>query len=207
MPTYYPSKIRRRDICQLDFQPRLLAATKQQVPRTLEKPKSTHNFLKIYTFCALPYTLLTHTFTNAHRAKESQMPPSKSNSASASPKPLTPKEKKVYDFVDQFIAQNEFAPSYQEIKDHFGFASFNSVQRYLKQLQAKTIFMFLRATRREPLQFCSLRIRPNNQQQPKTQFIQPKTFLTRKRLRRRLLPLCRSLFLSLCWEELLLVYH
>ncbi|NQZ02143.1 MAG: repressor LexA [Bdellovibrionales bacterium] len=65
------------------------------------------------------------------------MPTSKSNSASASPKPLTPKEKKVFDFVDQFIAQNEFAPSYQEIKDHFGFASFNSVQRYLKQLQSK----------------------------------------------------------------------
>lgn len=28
-------------------------------------------------------------------------------------------------------------PSYQEIKDHFGFASFNSIQNYLKQLIAK----------------------------------------------------------------------
>ncbi|MEO0337062.1 MAG: hypothetical protein AAF202_11740, partial [Pseudomonadota bacterium] len=65
------------------------------------------------------------------------MPTENSKSASLTPKPLTPKEKKVFDFIAQFIAENEFAPSYQEIKDHFGFASFNSVQRYLKQLQSK----------------------------------------------------------------------
>src|SRR5665213_2474262 len=29
------------------------------------------------------------------------------------------------------------APTFHEIKEHFGFASFNSVQRYLKQLQDK----------------------------------------------------------------------
>ncbi|WP_374021269.1 LexA family protein [Bdellovibrio bacteriovorus] len=29
------------------------------------------------------------------------------------------------------------SPSYQEIKDHFGLASFNSVQNYLKQLTSK----------------------------------------------------------------------
>ena len=35
------------------------------------------------------------------------------------------------------MQHQSIAPSYQEIKDHFGFASFNSVQRYLKQLQDK----------------------------------------------------------------------
>ena len=59
------------------------------------------------------------------------------SNSSAAPKPLTPKEKMVFEFIDQFIYENEFAPSYQEIKEHFGFASFNSVQRYLKQLQNK----------------------------------------------------------------------
>ncbi len=51
--------------------------------------------------------------------------------------PLSPNEKRVLEFIETFMAANGFAPSYQEIRDHFGFASFNSVQRYLKQLQSK----------------------------------------------------------------------
>ena len=50
---------------------------------------------------------------------------------------LTPKEKNVLEFIETYIKENGFAPSYLEIKDHFGFASFNSIQRYLKQLQNK----------------------------------------------------------------------
>ena len=52
-------------------------------------------------------------------------------------RPLTVKEKKVLEFVENYLRHEGIAPSYREIKDHFGFASFNSVQRYLKQLQAK----------------------------------------------------------------------
>jgi repressor LexA len=52
-------------------------------------------------------------------------------------RPLTPKEKNVLEFIEDYIRQNGVAPSYLEIKEHFGFASFNSVQRYLKQLQQK----------------------------------------------------------------------
>lgn len=51
--------------------------------------------------------------------------------------PLTEKEKAVLAFVEDHVAEKGFAPSYQEIKDHFGFASFNSVQNYLKQLMNK----------------------------------------------------------------------
>lgn len=54
-----------------------------------------------------------------------------------SPLPLTEKEKAVLSFVEQELLENGVSPSYQEIKDHFGFASFNSVQNYLKQLTAK----------------------------------------------------------------------
>lgn len=53
-------------------------------------------------------------------------------------KPLSPKEKGVLDFVTAYFLENGHSPSYQEIKDHFGLASFNSVQNYLKQLQNKS---------------------------------------------------------------------
>ena len=53
------------------------------------------------------------------------------------PRPLTLKEKRVLEFIEGYIQQQGIAPSYQEIKEHFDFASFNSIQRYLKQLQNK----------------------------------------------------------------------
>ncbi|KYG68595.1 repressor LexA [Bdellovibrio bacteriovorus] len=51
--------------------------------------------------------------------------------------PLTPKEKSVLEFIESHILSSGVSPSYQEIKDHFGLASFNSVQNYLKQLTSK----------------------------------------------------------------------
>jgi repressor LexA len=53
------------------------------------------------------------------------------------PKPLTEKEKSILEFIESEVANNGVSPSYQEIKDHFGFASFNSVQNYVKQLTSK----------------------------------------------------------------------
>lgn len=53
------------------------------------------------------------------------------------PQPLSLKELKVLEFVESFMHEQGVAPTYQQIKEHFGFASFNSVQRYLKQLQDK----------------------------------------------------------------------
>src|SRR4051794_21782215 len=50
---------------------------------------------------------------------------------------LTAKEKKVMEFIESYLSEHGIAPSYQEIKENFGFASFNSVQRYLHQLQLK----------------------------------------------------------------------
>lgn len=51
--------------------------------------------------------------------------------------PLTPKEKLVLEFIENHVLSSGVSPSYQEIKDHFGLASFNSVQNYLKQLTSK----------------------------------------------------------------------
>lgn len=53
------------------------------------------------------------------------------------PMPLTPKETKVLDFLTEYFVNNGHSPSYQEIKDFFKLASFNSVQNYLKQLARK----------------------------------------------------------------------
>ena len=50
---------------------------------------------------------------------------------------LTEKEMTVLAYIEQSLAERGLSPSYQEIKDHFGFASFNSVQNYLKQLIQK----------------------------------------------------------------------
>lgn len=51
--------------------------------------------------------------------------------------PLTTKEKAVLQFIEDELMKKELSPSYQEICDHFGFASYNSVQNYLKQLSNK----------------------------------------------------------------------
>lgn len=53
------------------------------------------------------------------------------------PLPLTLKELKVLEFIEQVMLDQSTVPTYQEIREHFGFASLNSVQRYLKQLQDK----------------------------------------------------------------------
>lgn len=60
-----------------------------------------------------------------------------SKTSAPPPRPLTPKEKLVLDFIESRIMSFGISPSYQEIKEHFGFSSFNSVQNYLKQLRDK----------------------------------------------------------------------
>jgi repressor LexA len=50
---------------------------------------------------------------------------------------LTEKEKSVLSYIENSTSKNGISPSYQEIKEFFGFASFNSVQNYLKQLSNK----------------------------------------------------------------------
>ncbi len=60
-----------------------------------------------------------------------------SQSSSLTLPSLTPKEKGFLEFLELYTKRKNYSPSYAEIKDHFGFASYNSVQRYLKQLHNK----------------------------------------------------------------------
>ncbi|MDZ4676808.1 MAG: transcriptional repressor LexA [Oligoflexia bacterium] len=51
--------------------------------------------------------------------------------------PLTPKEHMVLEYIKNFQTKKGYVPTYLEIKEKFDFASFFSVQRYLKQLETK----------------------------------------------------------------------
>ena len=48
---------------------------------------------------------------------------------------LTPKQKRILDFISEFAAENGYAPSQQEIARHFGFRSLGTVQNYLVRLE------------------------------------------------------------------------
>jgi len=50
---------------------------------------------------------------------------------------LTEKQQAVYRYLQQYIEARGFAPSYDEIRQHFGFQSFQSVQKHLRQLEDK----------------------------------------------------------------------
>jgi repressor LexA len=51
--------------------------------------------------------------------------------------PLTENEKRVLGFIESALIRTGHSPSYQEICNEFGFASYNSVQNYVKQLTKK----------------------------------------------------------------------
>ena len=51
--------------------------------------------------------------------------------------PLTPKEKSFLEFIERFSLENGYPPTFIEIQKHFHYASINSVQKYVQQLQRK----------------------------------------------------------------------
>jgi repressor LexA len=55
--------------------------------------------------------------------------------------PLTPKQKKVLDFIESYVAQHEYPPSQREISDAFGFRSLGTVQNYLVRLEREGVLV------------------------------------------------------------------
>ena len=47
---------------------------------------------------------------------------------------ITKKQKEVLDYVISYTREHGYSPTQKEIKEHFGFKSFGSVQRYIKYL-------------------------------------------------------------------------
>lgn len=68
------------------------------------------------------------------------------------PQPLTLKEKSVLTFIEEHILNHGISPSFNEIKDHFSFASLNSVQNYIKQLQGKGYLSLPKENQKRALQ-------------------------------------------------------
>ena len=50
---------------------------------------------------------------------------------------LTPRQKKVYDFVKSYMKKKPVAPTYQELADAAGFKSKCGVHRIIKQLEER----------------------------------------------------------------------
>jgi repressor LexA len=50
---------------------------------------------------------------------------------------LTHRQKEVYAFLKEYIERHGVAPTYEEIRRHFGFRSYNAVFKHLKQLEAR----------------------------------------------------------------------
>jgi len=50
---------------------------------------------------------------------------------------LTQKQQAVYRFIREYMEARSMSPSYDEIRRHFGFRSFQSVQKHLRQLEKK----------------------------------------------------------------------
>jgi repressor LexA len=50
---------------------------------------------------------------------------------------LTKRQREILDFVTQFIDQNGYSPSMEEIAEHFNFASLNAVFKHLEALEVR----------------------------------------------------------------------
>jgi repressor LexA len=50
---------------------------------------------------------------------------------------LTERQKRVYRFIKEYIKDNDMAPSYTEIREHFGFKSLNAVYEHIDNLVRK----------------------------------------------------------------------
>jgi repressor LexA len=53
------------------------------------------------------------------------------------PEPLTRRQKEVLDYLKSFINKHEYAPSYREVADHFGFSSVATVAEHIESLKGK----------------------------------------------------------------------
>ena len=51
--------------------------------------------------------------------------------------PLTKRQKQILDFLDGYLGENGYAPSYEEIAAHFGYASLATVHEHLENLKRK----------------------------------------------------------------------
>ena len=52
-------------------------------------------------------------------------------------KPLTERQKQILEYIENFIKDHGYSPTFEEIREHFSFASINSVQKHISALVKK----------------------------------------------------------------------
>ena len=62
---------------------------------------------------------------------------------------LTHRQKEVYAFLKSYVEEQGIAPTYEEIRRHFGFRSYNAVFKHLKQLEARGYLLAGRKNRKQ----------------------------------------------------------
>ncbi len=50
---------------------------------------------------------------------------------------LTKRQKQIFDFIQDFLQRNGYAPSYEEIGDHFGLSSSATIHQHIESLRSK----------------------------------------------------------------------
>ncbi len=70
---------------------------------------------------------------------------------------LTPAQERVYRFVRDYLQQQGYSPSYEEIRQHLGFRSLNAVYKHLKQLEQRGYLQSLGNNRKRALELLPLR--------------------------------------------------
>ncbi len=50
---------------------------------------------------------------------------------------LTPKQKQILEFIEKFVEENDYSPSYREIAENFGFSSVATVAEHVDNLKNK----------------------------------------------------------------------
>ncbi len=73
---------------------------------------------------------------------------------------LTPAQKRVFEFVRDYIGQNGYAPSFEEVRTHLGFKSLNSVAKHLKQLERRGYITIPAKNQKRALDLVPLRQAP-----------------------------------------------
>lgn len=74
---------------------------------------------------------------------------------------LTPKEKKVFEFIQSRIRATDVAPTFQEIQAAMGFASINSVQQFVRQLVKKGVLVHPGGNQKRALTLAARSERPS----------------------------------------------
>ncbi|MBI4773270.1 MAG: transcriptional repressor LexA [Deltaproteobacteria bacterium] len=70
---------------------------------------------------------------------------------------LTPAQMRVYEFLQHYMQQNGYAPSYDEIRRRLGFRSLNAVYKHLKQLEERGMIRSPLKNRKRALELLRVR--------------------------------------------------